>query len=85
MHMNDHNPARAVAGADFFDIRANYKFFKERETLNYMAPSVSLFNFYWAVEGLNKEAWFIGLKCLLFKYYITLIIISQSKLCFFIT
>jgi len=46
LHMNGYNPARAVAGSDFFDIRSNYKYFKAREELSNIAPSVSLFNFY---------------------------------------
>jgi len=45
---NPHNPARAVAGADFFDIRANYSYFKEREVKSNIATSVSRFNYYWA-------------------------------------
>lgn len=46
MHMNEHNPARAVAGSDFFDIRSNYAYFKEREVKSNVNVSVSQFNFY---------------------------------------
>lgn len=30
-YYNEYNPARAVHGANFFDIRNNYAYFKERE------------------------------------------------------
>lgn len=40
--MNEYNPARQVHGKNFFDIRNNYAYFKEREQKLMMAPSVSL-------------------------------------------
>lgn len=40
--MNKYNPARKVAGSNFFDMRKNYAYFKERDEKNMIAPSVSL-------------------------------------------
>jgi quinol monooxygenase YgiN/DNA-binding transcriptional MerR regulator len=39
--MNEYNPARAPHGANFFDIRSNYAYFKEREEKLSLKPSVT--------------------------------------------
>jgi len=38
---NPYNPARAIPGSDFFDIRTNYAWMNERERNYKLAPSVS--------------------------------------------
>lgn len=44
--MNPYNPARAVANSDFFDVRTNEAWLKERKENKKLKPAVSYFRNY---------------------------------------
>ena len=57
--MNPYNPARAVANSDFFDVRTNEAWLKERKENKKLKPAVSYFRNYWTPKTIYRSKMFV--------------------------